>query len=149
MDRRLYAVRPIQAAETELEYIRALERVFVEREGIGPTIVAPDGESVPVPRTLTRLLQEITHILATGDAVDVVSVPGELTVVEAAELLNEPEAEVKELIQQHLLPDPAGTPPRMPLADVIAFRNQRDSERRQALEELIQLNQDLGLYTKR
>ncbi|HEY7032886.1 MAG TPA: helix-turn-helix domain-containing protein [Thermomicrobiales bacterium] len=149
MDRRLYAVRPVSADDAELVHLRALERVLVEQNGIGPTIVAPDGGSVPVPRTLNRLLQEITHILANGDAVDVVSVPSELTIVEAAELLNESEAEVKELIQEGHLPVPSGSPARIPLPDVVAFRNQRDSERRQALEELIQLNQDLGFYAKR
>jgi hypothetical protein len=137
--------RPVVAPETERVHLRALERALAEQEGIGPTVIAPDGGTVPVPGSLNRLLREITHMLAVGEAVDVTSFPLELTFAEAAELINESESVVRELIRQGRFPLAEGEPPRVRLADVLAYKD----ERRQALDELIQLNQDLGLYAKR
>jgi hypothetical protein len=141
--------RPVLATDDELVHLRALERVLVEQDGVGPTIIAPDGGSVPVPRTLNRLLQEITHILARGDAADVTAYPRELTLVEAAEMINESEDVVQELVRSGQLPITRDKPTRVSLADVRDYRDERNAERRQALEDLIQLNQDMGLYAKR
>lgn len=140
---------PVMATEAERRHLRALERVLVEQEGIGPTIIGPDGGKVPVPRSLNRLLQEITHLLAIGEAVEIVSLPRELTLVEVAELLNESETVVQELVRAGRFSLATDEPARVPLADVIAYKDRRDTERRQALEELIQLNQELGLYPER
>jgi hypothetical protein len=98
MENDLRPGHPILAEDHELVHLRALERALVEQEGIGPTIIAPDGGTVPVPRTLNRLLQEITHILARGDAADVTSYPHEMTLAEAAEMINESEAYVQQLV---------------------------------------------------
>jgi hypothetical protein len=94
-------------------------------------------------------MHDITQVLAIGDAVDVVAVPRELTVPQAAAFLDESNEDVEELIREGSLPT-TGDPRQMRvrLADLIAFRDAEDAERRAALEEMIQLNQELGLYAK-
>jgi hypothetical protein len=139
---------PVMAGEAEREQLEALEGVLAAQDGCGPTVVGADGGSVPVPRALTPLLREIAHILATGGAVEVVSYPRELTLTQAAALLNEPETAVQEMVRDGRLSLAADEPARIRLADVMALSDQWGAERRQALEELIRLNQELGLYTR-
>jgi hypothetical protein len=149
METRLRPGHPIAAADAERRDLQALERVLYVEDGCGPTVVAPDGGSVPMPHTLTQLMHDITQILATGDAVDVVVVPRDLTVVQTAAFLDESEEDIEELIREGTLAttgDPSHV--RIRLVDLIAFRDAEDAERRAALEELIQMNQDLGLYSK-
>jgi hypothetical protein len=144
METRLRPSRPVMADDDERKHLQALERALVEEEGIGPTIIAPDGGTVPVPQSLNRLFREITHLLAIGNAVRVMSIPSEVTHAVAAELINESETVVRVLILEGCFRQGEGDPSRVRLAGVLAYKD----ERRQALEELIQLNQELGLYGK-
>jgi hypothetical protein len=150
METRLRRGRPVAATDTERRDLQALERVLYVEDGCGPTVIAPDGGSVPMPHTLTQLLHDITEVLAAGDAVDVVAVPRELTVGQAAAFLDESEEDVQALIGEGRLATTGDADPvRIRLADLVAFADQEDAERRDALEELVRLNQELGLYSKR
>jgi hypothetical protein len=148
METRLRPGHPVLADDDELRDLQALVHVLAIEGGCRPTITAPDGGTLPLPRILTTLLRDITQVLAAGGAVDVAAVPHVLTVVQSAIFLDESEADVEALIRDGRLPTTGETEPvRIRLVDAMSYKEQRDAERRLALEELIQLNQDLGLYS--
>jgi excisionase family DNA binding protein len=71
----------------------------------------------------------------------------ELTLQQAADLLDVSRAYVQRLLEEGMLPSTVvGRGCRIPLDDVVAFKRQRDQERRAALRELAQVSEDLGLY---
>jgi hypothetical protein len=87
-------------------------------------------------------------LLIAGQAVNIVALPRELTVAQAAEFLDERIKDVQGLIDNGRIPTIEGTSPaRVRLDDAIAFRDAEAKERRTALEELVQLGQEMGGYS--
>jgi hypothetical protein len=66
---------PVTIDEEERPHLVALERVLTLDNGFGPTVIAPDGGTVPMPDSLRQLLQDVTQLLIAGEAVDIVAVP--------------------------------------------------------------------------
>lgn len=70
-----------------------------------------------------------------------------MTLPEVAVLLNVPNEYVELLLRDgHLPVRGAGTGARVPVEDVLAFKEKRDRERRDGLRELSRLTQELGAY---
>jgi hypothetical protein len=142
--------RPVMATETERRQLNALECALVEQEGVGPTVVAPTGESVPIPENVTEFVKRVVHALGNGQAVQLVVFPREVTIFEAAGFLGESESVGEQLFaegQLSLARDEAHR--RIRLDDAMEYRKRRDGERREALRRLTELNQELGLYSTR
>lgn len=71
----------------------------------------------------------------------------ELTVEQAAELLNFPQKYVLKLLEEGTIPfTRVEGEPRIPLHGLLEFKKRDDAERRQALEEMIRLGEEMGLY---
>lgn len=147
-ERPLAAAGPVIAPESERRHLAALARVLEEHDGIGPTVVAPDGGTVPIPSIANQLFQEVTRLLAAGDAVSVTAAPQTFAVAEAVEFLDEPEASIRAWIDDGRLPILSDDPPRFALSDLLVLRAERHAERRSALEDLIRFNQSIGLYDR-
>jgi hypothetical protein len=142
--------RPIMANEAERTQLNALACALVEQEGISPTVVAPTGESVPLPENVTEFLTRVVHALAKGQAIQLVVFPRELAIFEVAALLGESEDTVEQLLAEGQLPligDEAHR--RVRLDDAMIYMERRDAERWEALRRLTELNQELGLYSRR
>lgn len=150
MGKHLGIGRPVMATEAERRELKALECALVEQDGIGPTVVAPTGESVPMPENVTELMKRVVHALKKGQALQLVVFPRDMTIFEAAGFLGESEAVIEQLVAEGQLPlagDEAHR--RIRLDDAMEYRKRRDAERSAALRRLTELNQELGLYPTR
>jgi excisionase family DNA binding protein len=103
---------------------------------------------VDLPKEVVPLLVEILGQIANGNGVRVVPLHAELTPRQAAELLNVSERYLAGLLEGGAIPShEAGTQRRVKLGDLLAYKRVRDAERADALREMAEEAQRLGLGT--
>jgi excisionase family DNA binding protein len=136
-------------AATESERIALAEiRARLARDDAGRfTLVAPDGETVALPEPAVRILRETLDTLANGQVVVLGQLPENLTLDQAAALLNVTRSYLEQLLDQGQLPfTTIHGRRRVPFLSLIVYRDERDARRRQGLDELARMSQELGLY---
>ncbi len=102
--------------------------------------------TVELPVFALRLLDEILGELAMGNAVKVVPIHAELTTQEAADLLNVSRPHLVKLLDESAIPHTkVGRHRRVKFADLMAYKQHRDAESRQAMDELAAQAQELGM----
>jgi excisionase family DNA binding protein len=135
----------IQAAE---KLCQALERQLAQGES--PQMILSGDQPVTrteLPETVARLLVKILSEIAKGNAVSVVSLKPELTTQETADLLNLPQPYLLKLLEQDEVPSHVvGTDRRILLADALAYKRKSFEKREAILKEMMELNQEMGLY---
>ena len=107
-----------------------------------------DGQThqVDIPVTALRLLVDILTELGEGNTVNLIPVHAELTTQEGADLLNMSRPTFIRLLDDGNIPyHRAGNRRKVKYTDVMASKTRVDQQRRQALDELSELDQDLGL----
>ncbi|CRM21632.1 helix-turn-helix domain-containing protein [Pseudomonas sp. 24 R 17] len=99
-----------------------------------------------LPTSALRLLVDILGELAIGNAVKVVSVHAELTSQEAADLLNVSRPHLVKMLEEGAIPfTKTGRHRRIRFSDLMAFKQRRDQESQDAMEELVRQTRELGL----
>ena len=102
---------------------------------------------VVIPRTAFRLLVQILKQMARGKAVTVIPVDAEMTTQQAADFLGVSRPYLVRLLETGALPfRRIGTHRRVRLADVLEYKRKSDEERRQVLDQLAALSEEMGLY---
>lgn len=110
---------------------------------------APESAAVELPAEARTLLLRILGHIANGDAVTVVPVAAEVTAQQAAEILGVSRPFVIRLVADGKLACRlVGTHRRIPLADLVAFKNANRAERRAIAAELTAEVQELGFDYK-
>ena len=110
-------------------------------------LVGPQGESVAIPDAVFHVPTRVVEVLARGDSVAVVPMGRELTTQQAADLLNVSRQYLVRLLDEgRIACRKTGKHRRLRVEDVLAFKTQRDKDRRAGLRELSQLTQDFGGY---
>ncbi len=151
-DEAIRRMTPVTAPAEQRAGIAALSRAL---GGIHPRrrrppvckLVGPSGESITIPESVFFVLERVAEVLARGDAVTVVPVGKELTTQQAADLLNVSRQYLVRLLDSGVMPHTkTGKHRRLRIEDVLAYRNERDQERRAKLDELTQLSEELGGY---
>jgi excisionase family DNA binding protein len=111
-------------------------------------VSASDGasETVTIPATAFQMLVTILAEMASGNAVRLVPHHAELTTQEAAEVLNVSRPYLVRLLDEGRMPShKVGTHRRVLFKDVMTYKVEHRRARRTALDELTQLDQELGL----
>ncbi|WP_439864106.1 helix-turn-helix domain-containing protein [Pseudomonas antarctica] len=99
-----------------------------------------------LPTSALRLLVDILGELAIGNAVKVVPVHAELTSQEAADLLNVSRPHLVKMLEEGAIPfTKTGRHRRIRFSDLMAFKQQRDQDSQEAMEELVRQTRELGL----
>lgn len=143
---------PVSAPAAEQEELRQLFKVLTSPSIPANTVptcrlLGPKGESLQLPPAAFYMLSRIVEVLARGDAVTVVPVGKELTTQQAADLLNVSRQYLIRLLDQGTIPfTKTGRHRRLRIEHVLAYKEQRDTERQAALAELVQFTEDCGGY---
>jgi excisionase family DNA binding protein len=110
-------------------------------------IVAPDGTLVHLPPAVYEVLSQVIAAMRAGRAITVAPLAQRLTTQEAADLLGISRPTVVKLLDDGRIPfEQPGRHRRIRLDELLAYRDQRRTERSKALDELVQQTEALGLY---
>ncbi len=111
-------------------------------------ILEEDGSEqiLEIPSIAYKLLIDILSQMAQGNAVTLIPVHAELTTQEAADLLNVSRPYLIKLLESNKIPfHKVGRHRRIRFEDVMNYKNQIDSDRIQALDELAAQAQELDM----
>jgi excisionase family DNA binding protein len=141
--------QPILVAEGERPTLDRLARLPAEDLRLEAKLVGPQGEELALPASLIHLLWQAAQLLLKGEAVTIVPVDKEITTQEGADLLNMSRQYLVQLLEQGDIPfTKTGTHRRIKFGDLLAYKERRDARRRQVLDELTVLGQEMGGYTR-
>ena len=144
---------PVAAPPEQHAQVAALSRVL-ERLADAPLadvlkckLVGPSGEMIAIPASVFYVLERVVEVLARGDSITVVPIGKELTTQQAADLLNVSRQYLVRLLDDKRIAfRKTGKHRRLRIEDVLAFKEQRDKDRRAGLRELSRLTEELGGY---
>jgi excisionase family DNA binding protein len=135
-------------SQPSAEEARSLLEVLVTGVRAGDiALVTKDHRPVHLSASATEMLRRLLEPIARGERVALLPTRHELTPRQAAELLNVSRQYLVRLLDEGKLPfHRVGTHRRVPLEALLEFRRRRDAERSNALANLTELSEDLGLY---
>lgn len=138
------------AAEALLarEVSRALEQRHAAEHTLSLLVTAAENEvtTLELPQGAASLLVEILKQMAEGNAVSLLPVEPEITTQQAANLLCVSRPYLVGMIEKGELPARmVGNQRRLPLKDVLAYRLENQAKRKDALNEMSALHQQMGL----
>lgn len=106
---------------------------------------APE-ETVSIPASAIRLLNDMLTQMAQGNAVALIPIHAELTIQQAADILNVSRPFLVEQLEKNAIPyRKVGTHRRILFKDLMDYKANMDRNRLQALEELSAQGQELGM----
>jgi excisionase family DNA binding protein len=139
---------PVSLPASQEEQIHALqkllqqeEKAFLTGKGGAPSLELPDA--------VYELLLRILDGMKQGKAISIVPVMQVLTTQQAAGLLGVSRPFFVRLLESGKIPfHLTGTHRRVYLKDLLAYKEQRDQNRRNALDEMARKSEELGIYDK-
>ena len=103
-------------------------------------------ESIVLPRRAVAILVDLLAQMANGNAVTIVPVHAELTTQQAADILNVSRPFLVKLLEEgRILHTLVGTHRRVRTQDLLEYRRRQKESSAEALTELSQLEQSIGL----
>lgn len=133
-------------SEQEAQSIKELERIL-KVAGSQAKLVGANGEQISIPESVYQALCKVVHTMALGQAVAVVPEERELTTQQAANFLNVSRPYLIKLLEQGEIPYiQVGSHRRVLFDDLKKYKQQRDTERSKFLQQLIEINEEAGLY---
>lgn len=106
-----------------------------------------DGRDLILPRQALALLRDLLSEMAQGNAVTIVPMHAELTTQEAANILNVSRPYLIKLLDERKIPHhKINKHRRIRFDDLMAYKAQQAQLSAQALDELAQQAQELGMY---
>ena len=125
---------------------RLLSKLFRGDQPLRLTAGQDAGGTVEIPVAAARLLIQLLAEMAQGNAVTLIPIHAELTTQQAADLLGVSRPFVVKVIDRGSLPArKVGTHRRVLFQDLVAYKKQMDAHRQKALDDLSNLDQELGL----
>jgi excisionase family DNA binding protein len=132
-------VRPAPEEADGLEALREQIDQIVRSHGTA-RLISADGETLVIPQSAFHALKLVVHGMAQGQTMTLVPHSKELTTQEAAELLHVSRPHLIKLLDRGVIPHHrVGTHRRIPIEDVLSYRDQRAQTRREKLDELTRL----------
>ncbi|MEG4202143.1 excisionase family DNA-binding protein [Microcoleus sp. Pol12A5] len=140
------SLESVLITEQETEAIKKLQQILCI-ESAQVKLVASNGEEILIPESVYNLLGQIVRAMASGQAVSIVTHNRELTVHQAADLLNVSRSFLVKLLDEGAIPYiEVGSRRRILFQDLMTYKQQRKVQRRQLLDELIEMTEEAGLY---
>jgi excisionase family DNA binding protein len=140
-----FTLDPIEASPEEKRAFTQLERVLESPEA--PRLLGPNGEQIKLPDSLYRLLAQIVRDLSHGNNVALLRRDRMLTTQQAADILNVSRPFLVGLLERGEIPFVrVGNHRRISLDDLLAYKQQRDNERRRGLDSITRIGEEMGDY---
>lgn len=128
------------------EFAAAARRLLDERSA---TLVGPEGERVVLPAEVFDVLRGVVEAMSQGQAVVVAPVHQRLTTQEAADLLGMSRPTLVKLLDAGEIPyDRPRRHRRVRLDDLLAYTERRSAESRAALDRMVEIAQEAGMYER-
>lgn len=125
--------------ELQSSAVETLHKVG-DRRPRGVVLQLKSGDDIELSEELSRFLLDVVSRMAQGGSVAIQTVPEVLTTSTAARMLGVSRPTLVKLIKSGELPATmVGTHHRVLHADIIKLRKSRESERRTAIESLLEL----------
>lgn len=122
---------------------RQIDEIF--REHLTARLVGANGETVEIPASAFHALQRVVQGMARGQTMTLVPHGKELTTQEAADLLHVSRPHLVKLLDEGTIPHhKVGTHRRVRIEDALNYRERRAATRREKLDELTRLSEDLA-----
>jgi excisionase family DNA binding protein len=134
-------------------------KISIESSRILSTYLSPDVHQIKIveasgqeheatiPSAAYRLLVDVLNQMAQGNSVSLVPIHAELTTQEAADLLNVSRPFLIKQIDQGEIPHhKVGKHRRINFNDLICYKERVDQEASAALDEIVAISEELGLY---
>ena len=136
--------RTVLPPEESLDSLRAL---LSGVEAPNTTLIGPNGEHLVLPAEVFEMLRDIVAAMAEGQAVTIVPVHQRLTTQEAADMLSISRPTLVKLLESGEIPfEQPGRHRRVRLTDVLAYRDRRSTQGRRALDHMVKIAEDSGMY---
>lgn len=140
------SVESVVAQEKEAQTFKEVERIL-QTEGSKVKLLGANGEQIDIPESLHQVLHHVVQAFVKGRIISIIPENCEMTTQQAADFLNVSRPYLIKLLEQGEIPHiKVGTHRRVPFQDLMKYKEQRDSKRRQALQELIEMSEEAGLY---
>jgi excisionase family DNA binding protein len=120
---------------------------FLELHAEPALLLGPDGEQVPLPEEIYRILVEVVEALREGKVITVVPQTQRLTTQEAADFLGISRPTLVKLLDQGKIPyDQPGRHRRILFSNLLRYVEQRRAERTAALDRMTEDASEAGIY---
>lgn len=130
-----------------IDFIAAMHQRGMDTPEARAKLVSSAGEIIPVPDELFRVLKYAAQNLAEGRAVSVAPIETQLTTQEAAEFLGMSRPSLIKIVDRGDIPcTKVGRHRRVRLGDLVDYRRRQVGIRRVALQEMVDISLDEGLY---
>ena len=138
-------------AEMQLcSVVPALQRLVenhTERDGLVQLVDKKSEETLEITLATLTLVKDILEQLSTGDPTTLIPGDAELTDLEAADLLNVSRSFLIKLLENGEIPHgKIRSLYRVRMDDLMAYRVERDKRANEALDEMVRISEELGLY---
>ncbi|MFM7877409.1 MAG: excisionase family DNA-binding protein [Microcystis panniformis] len=131
----------------ETEQITQLNQLL-NRE-IPTRLVTEHGENIHIPESVLMVLRYSVAALASGQVIQLNVTPQDLTIEEAANLLNVSNSYLIKLLEQgQILSTNVGSDRRIKREDLLIYKERRYREKEQILNNLVAMTEAEGLYRK-
>lgn len=104
-------------------------------------------EPIQLPAEVVALLKKVLEAMVAGHGITLIPLHAELTTMEAADILNVSRPYLIKLLEADEIPyRKVGRHRRIRLDDLMAYMKESDRKSRAAMDELVALSEELGLY---
>ncbi len=145
-----YKFPPPTADESRIarESSQTLARIVREDKPLTVRVMDVEPEaSLALPASAVNLLKDILEAMAAGQRVTLIPEHAELTTMQAADILNVSRPYLIKLLEKGEIPfRKVGRHRRILMEDLMAYKDKSDRQSRAAMDELVALSEELGLY---
>lgn len=145
LDRRDHPVVPPPKDET----LGKLADLFRDHPGPTVKVSCPDGPDLVLPHEFLEVLHSVVEAMNAGQAVIVAPVNQRLTTQQAADLLGISRPTFVKLLERgEIAYERPGRHRRVLLSDIDEYRRRRSTERREALDRMVEIAEESGMYDR-